>query len=111
MLPGVKPLDPGQERELAFAQSQDSAWVILSLTRRGLLATVVCLAVGVSAASIASLAEGPWLLVGVGSALLFCLVLLPHVLVPERMLRVTTRLMTPSVEAMNRGDHNRSWPG
>jgi hypothetical protein len=107
----VKPLDSGQEREVAFVRSQRSAWVNLSRSRRVLGAAAVVLLVGLLAGVIAALADGPWLLLGIGAALLGGLAVLPHVLMPERMLRASVRLLTPSAESMRRGDSNRSWPG
>ena len=107
----VKPLDPGQEREAVFARSQRMAWVNLSPLRRVPGAAAVVLPVGLVAGEITALAGGPPVLVALGVALLGVFALLPHVLLPERMLPASVRMLTPTAESMKRSDSNKSWPG
>ena len=107
----MDPLDPGQEREVAFARSQRTAWVNLSPLRRVLGATAVVIPLTAISAGIAALADGRWVVVALGVAALGMLAVLPHVLMPERMLRASVRMTTPTGEAMKRGDRNKSWPG
>ena len=107
----VNPLDHGQEREIAFARSQRTGWVNLSPLRRIFGAIAVVVPLGLLAGGIAALAHGPWVLIAIGAPALGGLAVLPHVLMPERMLRASVRMMTPTAESMKRGDGNRSWPG
>jgi hypothetical protein len=98
-------------RAVAFARSHRAAWVNLSLMRRVLGAITLVVPVGLLAIGIAALARGPWVQVGLGVATFGILVVLPHVLIPERMLRAGARVMTPTAASMKRGDSNMSWPG
>ena len=107
----VERLDPGHEREVAFARSQRTSWIKLSPWHRVLGAVAVVIPLGLVAGVIAALAGGPWIVVALGAAALGILVVLPHVLMPERMVRLSVRLMTPSAESMRRGESNESWPG
>lgn len=107
----MKPLDQGQEREAAFLRSQPSAWVNLTFARRLLRAPAIVAPLALLGGVITAVAGGPWALVALGVAVLIALPLLPHLLVPERMLRVSVRMQVPTVESMRRGDNNRNWPG
>ena len=107
----VKPLDPGQEREVAFVRSQRTAWVNVSPLHRVVAATAVVIALTLLAAGVAALAGSPWVIVALGAAALGRLTLLPHVLWPKRMLRANVRMRTPTAASMKRGDNNKSWPG
>ncbi len=104
-------MDWGQEREVGFARSQRTAWVNLSPLHRVLGAAAVILPLALVAGGVTVLAGGPWVLVALGTALVGLLAVLPHVLMPERMLRASVRMTTPTAESMKRGDSNRSWPG
>lgn len=92
-------------------RSQRTSWVNLSPLHRGLAAFVADVPLGLLAGAIAALAGGPWVMLGFGAAALGILALLPHVVMPERMLRASARTMTPEAESMKRGDSNKNWPG
>lgn len=106
----MKELDPNQEREVAFVRTQRTAWVNLSPGKRWLGLAGVVVTLGLLAAVLAAAADGPWLAIGLGMAGVMALLVLPHVLMPERMLRTSARIM-PTEDAMKRGDKNMNWPG
>ncbi len=107
----VKPLDAGQERELAYATSQPGSWALLSWPRRLLLAVVTSAAVGLAMCGLAAGAGGPWGLVGLAAfAGMFLLLLFP-ILAPERVMRASIRATVPTADSMDRGSRNKYWPG
>lgn len=107
----MKPLDEGQQRELDYLRSQRSAWVNFPLALRLLVAVGIALLFGAALAAVVALADGPWLRIAVGGGAVMLLLLAPMVAAPERALRWSIWLSTPTAEEMKRGDNNKSWPG
>lgn len=106
----VEPMDPEQERELAFQRSQ-SPWVRLSIGRRVGAAALIPLVAALAAGAFAALAGGPWTLVAGIAALASVTVAIPYIVMPERMFRTSVRMTTPTADSMKQGERNRNWPG
>jgi hypothetical protein len=107
----MKPLDPGQERELAYVTAHRGSWTTLSWPRRLLVALASSAVVGVAMCGFAAGAGGRWVLVGLAAfGGMFLLLLIP-VIAPERFMRASIRATFPTADAMGRGNSNKYWPG
>ena len=105
----MKPLDPGQRRELEYVLGHGSG-VHLSSLRRALTAFCLAAAGGSAFAFFVALADGPWLPLGLLLFAVYCLCLLPGVLAPVRAAEWGVRFFMQSEESVKRGERGRHWP-
>ncbi|MGH3990203.1 MAG: hypothetical protein ACRDWY_07925 [Actinomycetes bacterium] len=106
----MKPFDEGQEREFQYQLSHNrlAGW---SLQRRVVLAVALGVAAGASVGLIVWLTGDPWMAFTVCVAVGCLLLQVPAVISPARATRWFVWAMHPSAEEMERGDHNKNWPG
>jgi hypothetical protein len=109
----MKPLDAGQQRELAFLRAQQSAEQKLGAANRWALAAGIAVAPALVVGLIALTAGGWRLALGLGLSTLVVMVALqvPRLLSPDKAAEWAVRASLPTEESMRRGGKNRGWPG